>query len=123
MTDTTTETVDAPDAMELEITDAAVSSLKKALEGADANLDEVGLRVLVQPGGCSGFSYGLEFDDENRDNDLVIEKKGVRVVVDRNTVPLLNGMTIDFVDSLMGGGFKIENPNASSTCGCGKSFS
>ena len=103
------------------VTGKAVEALKKALEGRE--LSSVGLKVSVHPGGCSGFSYGLSFQEAPEQGEVEVEDSGVRLFVDKNTLPLLSGIEIDYVDSLMGGGFKINNPNASSTCGCGKSFS
>lgn len=103
------------------VTAKAVDALKQALE--DRALSSVGLKISVHPGGCSGFSYGLSFQEEPEPSEMEAEANGVRLFVDKNTVPLLTGIEIDYVDSLMGGGFKINNPNASSTCGCGKSFS
>ena len=115
MTETTQTEMDAS------VTPKAVEALKKALEGRD--LSTVGLRVSVHPGGCSGFQYGLSFEEEPSEEEVVIETEGVRLFLTETALPLLSGMSIDYVDTLMGGGFKINNPNASSTCGCGKSFS
>jgi iron-sulfur cluster assembly protein len=80
------------------------------------------LRFSVQYGGCSGLSYGLGFDTEKTDQDEVLEFHGVRVLVQRNDEPFIKGTVIDYKESLMGGGFSIENPNAIATCGCGSSF-
>ncbi|MBX3733367.1 MAG: iron-sulfur cluster assembly accessory protein [Verrucomicrobiae bacterium] len=79
------------------------------------------LRVYVEAGGCSGMQYGMQFD-ELRDGDLSSEQQGVRVVVDPFSANYVRGSVIDFSDALTGGGFKINNPNAQSSCGCGKSF-
>lgn len=79
------------------------------------------LRVYVEGGGCSGMQYGMVFD-EKRDNDLVIEFFGVNVLVDEVSAGYLKGAVIDYSDAMTGGGFKISNPNAKSSCGCGKSF-
>ena len=81
-----------------------------------------GLRVFVGGGGCSGLQYGMAFDDNPREADVVFEEHGLRVIVDPRSLPFIVGANIDYVDSLMGGGFHIENPNAVSTCGCGHSF-
>ena len=81
------------------------------------------LRIAVSGGGCSGFQYGLTFDEETNPDDLVFEHGGVRVVVDEVSLDLLNGAEIDFVEDLMGASFQIRNPNAASSCGCGNSFS
>ncbi len=82
----------------------------------------LGLRVSVTSGGCSGNNYGLYFDDNVDPNDNIIEAEGFNIYIDPSSYGLLNGSTIDFVDSLQGSGFKIENPNATGTCGCGSSF-
>jgi iron-sulfur cluster insertion protein len=81
------------------------------------------LRISVSGGGCSGFQYGLSLDDARHDDDVVFEKDGVAVVVDEVSLGLLGGAEIDFVEDLMGASFRIRNPNASSSCGCGNSFS
>ena len=80
------------------------------------------LRVFVQGGGCSGFEYGLAFD-EPRDGDEVIEMEGFSILVDKWSVPYLEGVTVDFVEDPMGSGFKFANPKAKGSCGCGHSFS
>jgi len=81
------------------------------------------LRVSVEGGGCSGFSYKYELVDTMRDDDLVIDRDGARIVIDSVSLPFLEGAEIDFVDNLMGQAFQINNPNATSSCGCGTSFS
>lgn len=104
----------------MKVTDLARQKLEEFLEGK--SLDEVGVRVAVQPGGCSGASYGMEFANAPEGSEMELRANGVRLFLDPSHAPLLNGITVDYVDELMGGGFKIENPNATSTCGCGKSF-
>jgi len=84
--------------------------------------DAYALRVFVSGGGCSGMQYGMTFENNPRPVDTVFEQHGLRVVIDPRSLPYLEGANIDYVDSLMGGGFHIENPNAVSTCGCGHSF-
>lgn len=81
------------------------------------------LRVAVNGGGCSGFSYAFAFADGPEDDDLVVERDGARVVVDEMSLEFLNGSEIDYVDELIGASFQIRNPNAKSSCGCGTSFS
>src|SRR5580704_10910565 len=81
------------------------------------------LRIAVSGGGCSGFQYGLSFDDQTNPDDRVFERDGVGVVVDDISLDLLNGAEVDFVEDLMGASFQIRNPNAASSCGCGNSFS
>ena len=81
------------------------------------------LRVTVSGGGCSGFQYGFDFDKTVNDDDRVAERNGAKVVIDEVSLELLNGAEIDFVEDLMGAYFRINNPNATSSCGCGTSFS
>ncbi len=88
----------------------------------EKQLDGYALRVFVAGGGCSGLQYGMTFDDELREGDNAFSAGGLRVVVDSISAGYLMGASIDYVDSLMGGGFKIDNPNAVSSCGCGHSF-
>jgi iron-sulfur cluster assembly protein len=80
-----------------------------------------GLRVGVRGGGCSGFQYALAFD-QLRDGDEIFEDHGIRLLVDRQSLPYVSGSTIDFVDGLQGAGFKVDNPNVIAACGCGSSF-
>lgn len=89
----------------------------------EKNLNQHGLRVFIAGGGCSGFQYGMAFENTMEEGDFVFESNGVRVYVDPASAMYLEGATVDYVDSLMGGGFRIENPNAVSTCSCGQSFS
>jgi len=81
-----------------------------------------GLRVFVQGGGCGGMQYGMTFEDSPREDDEVYEQHGLKVYIDPVSLFYVSGARIDWVDSLMGGGFNIENPNATSSCGCGSSF-
>ena len=81
------------------------------------------LRVYVEGGGCSGMQYGLTFDDEIKDDDEHVDYEGFQVLVDPASRPMLEGLEVDYKDSLMDGGFKIFNPKAKTTCGCGQSFS
>lgn len=80
------------------------------------------LRLAITQGGCSGFSYRIGFDDGPREGDIVLESQGIQVVVDPISARYLDGVEVDYVESLMGGGFAIRNPNAVRTCGCGQSF-
>jgi iron-sulfur cluster assembly accessory protein len=84
--------------------------------------DDLALRIAVQPGGCSGLRYQLFFDERSLDGDMVSDFDGVNVVVDRMSMPYLNGATIDFVDTIEKQGFTIDNPNAGGSCACGDSF-
>lgn len=104
----------------VEITDAAKNMVQSLLE--QKNVPDHGLRVFVSGGGCSGMQYGMALEAEPRDFDHVFEKHGIKVFIDPTSMMYLEGATIDYVDSLMGGGFSIDNPNAVSTCGCGHSF-
>ena len=81
-----------------------------------------GLRVTVMPGGCSGYTYGLDFADAAAADDIVLEQEGVKVFINEDVEPLVSGAKLDFVESLQGAGFVLDNPNATSHCGCGKSF-
>lgn len=80
------------------------------------------LRVSVKGGGCSGLSYGMGFDHEVNKDDQQLEQFGIKILVDKESAPILNGTKIDYKQSMMGGGFTIENPNAIASCGCGSSF-
>jgi iron-sulfur cluster insertion protein len=95
-----------------------IAVLREQEEAANAFL-----RIAVSGGGCSGFQYGLSFDDAQNEDDHVFERGGVAVVVDDVSLDLLNGAEIDFVEDMMGASFQIKNPNAASSCGCGNSFS
>ena len=90
---------------------------------AEENKTGSGLRVFVQGGGCSGFQYGLMIEESGGAGDQVFESNGIRLFVDPVSVSYLKGAEVDFVDTVTGGGFTIRNPNATSTCGCGSSFS
>ncbi len=102
------------------LTDAAATKLRE-LTKEEAS-PAIGLRVYVYSGGCSGYRYGMMLEDAPTADDNVLEANGVRVYVDSNSVPLLSGSSIDYVDTLMGAGFTVINPNAVSGCGCGSSF-
>ena len=103
------------------VTDAAAEKIK-ALIDKDGHV-QGGLRMGVMGGGCSGFQYKLEVAEGSGDMDHVFETKGVKIFIDMKSSLYLNGVTLDYHDGLMGAGFKIENPNARTTCGCGESFS
>ena len=106
----------------IELTDPAAAKVAE-LMAQEGGVEELALRVAVRPGGCSGFSYEMFFDSEIGEEDVVTAYGQVRVVVDEASSRLLVGATLDYKDSLQGGGFAINNPNASRTCGCGQSFS
>jgi iron-sulfur cluster assembly accessory protein len=102
------------------LTEPAASHVQALLTSQPENAGKI-LRVYVEGGGCSGMQYGLVFDEE-RPNDIVAEFFGVRVLVDPVSADYVRGTVVDYVDALTGGGFKISNPNARQSCGCGKSF-
>ncbi len=103
------------------LTDSAADKVKNLI--AAEGEDDLGLRVAVRPGGCSGFSYEMFFDSDVAADDVTIEQGGVRVIVDPSSAQLLTGATLDYKDGLDQSGFAITNPNAQRTCGCGQSFS
>ena len=96
---------------------------KRIAEILKAEAEPVMLRLAVTGGGCSGFQYNFALDDQRMDDDLVVERDGAVVLVDPMSLDFLKGAELDFVDDLIGAAFKIHNPNASSSCGCGTSFS
>jgi len=104
----------------LTITPEAVGQLKTFL--SDQGTPEAGLRVFVAPGGCSGLQYGMTIEDNAEDGDEIIETDGVRLMVDNFSAMYLQGAEVDYVNSLMGGGFTVHNPNAVASCACGHSF-
>lgn len=115
------ETATSPSSS-IQISDSAVEEIKRLM--TENNLPETaGVRVGVKGGGCSGFSYSLNFDVDQADGDVVIEMKGVRLFCDPKSMLYLNGTTLDYTSGLQGRGFQFQNPNATSTCGCGESFS
>jgi iron-sulfur cluster assembly protein len=105
----------------LQITENAINKVKQLL--AAENKEGYGLRVAVQGGGCSGFEYGLTWEKDRKENDEVLEFDGLNVYVDAMSSLYLQEVNIDYVDGLQGSGFKIGNPAATGTCGCGHSFS
>lgn len=107
--------------MALQLTEAAVSQVKRLIEGQGN--PELKLRVGVKGGGCSGMSYTLALDTQQREGDEAFSFDDVTVLVDMKSYLYLNGTTLDYVEDVMGGGFKFENPNAERSCGCGSSFS
>ena len=105
----------------IEITNNAVLKITDLL--AEENNPMLKLRTFVQGGGCSGFSYGFTFDEIQNEDDFVVEKDGVTMIIDAMSMQYLSGATIDYKEDLTGSNFNITNPNAQSTCGCGSSFS
>lgn len=102
------------------LTESAAEQIKSLLSNEPDNAGK-NLRLFIESGGCSGMQYGMVFD-EKRDQDVVVDLHGVSVLVDTVSANYLRGSVVDYVDSLTGGGFKISNPNARQSCGCGKSF-
>lgn len=102
------------------ITPAAEQKIKELIV---EEKDAVGLRIYVKGGGCHGYQYGMAFESKVADDDTVIDKGGVQVILDSQSAPLLQGAEVDYVESLQGSGFAIKNPQAKTTCGCGSSFS
>lgn len=103
------------------VTPTAVAEVRKYMEENGA-LSEAGLRIGVLPGGCSGFQYGLNIEDEAAEDDLVLDVNGLRLFVDPFSMQYLSGIEIDYVTTFQGSGFTFNNPNASGGCGCGSSF-
>jgi iron-sulfur cluster insertion protein len=85
--------------------------------------DTIGLRVFVKGGGCHGYQYGMSFESKMSEDDTVVEKGDVKIIMDSQSAPMLSGAEVDYVDTLQGSGFAIKNPQAKTTCGCGSSFS
>ncbi len=104
----------------INITDAAASKVHGLLQAQEK--PGAMLRVFVSGGGCSGYSYGMTLEEDALEGDQQFQVNGVGVIVDPRSAQYLEGANIDFVDNMMGGGFKIDNPNAASSCGCGSSF-
>ncbi len=106
--------------MSVSLTESAATKIQALLENEENK--GLKLRIFVSGGGCSGFEYGFTFDDEIKDNDTVVENFGVGLLVDQMSMEMLKGSQVDYQTSLQGESFVIKNPNAASTCGCGKSF-
>ena len=104
------------------LTDTAVGEVRKFMEAENLG-EEAGLRIRVVPGGCSGFSYSMQIEEGPREGDEILDQSGLRVFVDMFSRQYLDGVQVDYVNSVMGSGFTFSNPNASGSCGCGSSFS
>ncbi len=106
----------------LNFTENATQAIHRFIKGSGSEV--AGLRIMITGGGCSGFQYGLRLEDSIAEDDTVVEcDGGLKVLIDPLSAPLLSGVTVDFVDSIEGSGFKFENPNAAASCACGNSFS
>jgi iron-sulfur cluster assembly protein len=106
----------------LNVTESAATEIRKFMAGEEGLPETSGLRVRVVPGGCSGFQYSLNIEEQSREGDFIIDEKGVRMFVDMFSAQYLNGVEIDYVSGVMGSGFTFKNPNATGSCGCGTSF-
>lgn len=104
----------------IQLTETAAGKVKELLE--EEGRSDIALRVAVQPGGCSGLRYAMYLDDDLSEKDIAEEQFGVKVVIDKMSVPYLSEATVDFVDTLEQSGFTIDNPAAQSSCACGNSF-
>ena len=120
MSSTTSARPDAPTVLTL--TELAAKEIKKIIAEQELDAEKVRLRVGVKGGGCSGFSYLLDLTESQKDTDEQFEQHGVKIICDPRSMLYLGGVTIDFKDEIMGRGFVFNNPNATSTCGCGSSF-
>jgi len=117
VTEQITESIPDP----LNFTDSAVSKVRELID--DEGNEKLMLRVFISGGGCSGFQYGFTFEEKTTDGDTVIDRDGVKLLVDPMSIQYLTGAEIDYSESLEGAQFVIRNPNAQTTCGCGSSFS
>ena len=115
------EIIERPTTTLLSVTETAAAKIRQ-LMAEEPDGEAAVLRVAIQGGGCSGFQYGLGFDRGSQEGDVEFEQHGVNVVVDPFSAPYLSGAIVDFVDGIRESGFKIDNPNAASACGCGHSF-
>jgi len=113
----------ATSTVELNVSESAAEEIKKFFEGEEDLSDTAGLRVRVVPGGCSGFQYSLNIEEDSRQGDFILDRHGIKLFVDMFSAQYLNGITIDHTTNMMGSGFTFENPNATGGCGCGTSFS
>jgi len=106
----------------LNVTEPAATEIKKFMASEEGLPETAGLRVRVVPGGCSGFQYSLNIEEDSRQGDFVLNERGVRLFLDMFSAQYLNGVQIDYVTGVMGSGFTFNNPNATGSCGCGSSF-
>lgn len=113
----------AAPSVEINVSEAASVEIKKFLAGEEDLPETAGLRVRVVPGGCSGFQYSLNIEEESRQGDFLVDQHGVKLFIDMFSAQYLNGVTIDYTSNMMGSGFTFENPNSTGGCGCGTSFS
>jgi iron-sulfur cluster assembly protein len=105
------------------LTESAAREIRNIIQAQELDADKVRLRVGVKGGGCSGFSYVLDLTESHKDTDEIFEQHGIKIVCDPKSLLYLSGTTVDFKDEIMSRGFVFKNPNATSSCGCGSSFS
>ena len=113
----------AAPSINVNVTPSAAKEIKNFMAGEEDLPETSGLRVRVVPGGCSGFQYSLNIEEESRAGDHIVEKEGIRLFIDMFSAQYLDGITVDYTSNMMGSGFTFENPNATGGCGCGTSFS
>jgi iron-sulfur cluster assembly protein len=124
MSDAATATTTTPEAQTgIILSESAAKEIRKIVQDQELDADKIRLRVGVKGGGCSGFSYLLDLTETQKETDEVFEQHGIKIIVDPKSLLYLGGTTVDFKDEIMGRGFVFQNPNATSTCGCGSSFS
>ena len=107
----------------ISITPAAAVEVKRFMEAENVTAERGGLRVSVQPGGCSGFKYGLLIEDQSAEDDMIVDQEGFKVFIDPFSAQYIGGVVIDYTTSMQGSGFTFKNPQATGGCGCGSSFS
>lgn len=115
-------TIQQPD-VAVSVSPVATTEVKRFMEAEGVSFEQGGLRVSVQPGGCSGFKYGLLIEDQAADDDIILDQGEFKIFVDPFSAQYLHGVSIDYVSSMQGSGFTFKNPNATGGCGCGSSFS
>src|SRR5688572_9753523 len=120
---TTASTPSTAQQAPVNLTEGAAREVRNIIKQHELDADKIRLRVGVKGGGCSGFSYLLDLTETQKETDEVFEQHGIKIVCDPKSLLYLGGVTIDFKDEIMGRGFVFQNPNATSTCGCGSSFS
>ena len=111
---------DAPPLPDITISEFGAMKAQAIL--ANSGKENAGVRVFIKSGGCSGYQYGMAIDDRELEGDTIVVDRGIKLLVDHMSIDLLRGSEVDFVENMMGGGFTVNNPNATSSCGCGHSF-
>ena len=121
-TQTTPDTSDTTNDSGIILTESAAKEIKAIIEQQELDQEKVRLRLGAKGGGCSGFSYVLDLTENTKETDEIFEQHGIKIICDPKSMLYLNGTTVDFRDEIMGRGFVFNNPNATTTCGCGSSF-